>query len=221
LSAETRRVRDRWREKSWCSVVSPPYFGGVEVGSVPCNDPSEMEGRVVETTLYGITGDFSQSNLKLYFQVSGVKGARADTVFKGHEYSRDYLRSLVRRGSSRVDGIFDATTKDGYTLRVSIVIFPVARVRSSQRILLRQLMQNKVQEKVERLNFDQLVQEMVLDKIASEIYNEGKKICPLRHVGVRKSKLLLLPKEGEPREKEVKPVPEEGEDTAEPSEREQ
>lgn len=217
MSAETRRVRDRWHEKSWCSVVSPPYFGGVEVGSVPCNDPSEVEGRVVETTLFNITGDFSQSNLKLYFRVSSVKGARADTVFKGHEYARDYLRSLVRRGSSRVDGIFDVTTKDGYALRVSIVVFPVIRIRSSQRVLLRALMQNKLQEKVERLNFDQLVQEMVLGKIASEIYNEGKKICPLRHVGVRKSKLLLLPKEGEQREREVKPVPEESEETAEPS----
>lgn len=221
MSAESRRVRDRWREKSWCSVVSPPYFGGVEVGSVPCNESSEMGGRVVETTLYNITGDFSQSNLKLYFKVSGVKGARADTVFKGHEYSRDYLRSLVRRGSSRVDGIFGVTTKDGYTLRVSIVIFPVIRIRSSQRILLRRLMQDKLQEKVERLNFDQLVQEMVLGKVASEIYNEGKKICPLRHVGVRKSKLLLFPEEGEPREREVKPVPEESEETAEPSGTEQ
>jgi hypothetical protein len=98
-----------------------------------------------------------------------------------------------------VDGIFGVTTKDGYTLRVSIVIFPVIRIRSSQRILLRRLMQDKLQEKVERLNFDQLVQEMVLGKVASEIYNEGKKICPLRHVGVRKSKLLLFPEEGEPR----------------------
>jgi len=31
---------------------------------------------------------------------------------------------------------------------------------------------------------------MVLGKIASDIYNEAKKIAPLRHVGVRKSKLL-------------------------------
>jgi len=38
---------------------------------------------------------------------------------------------------------------------------------------------------------DQFVQEMVLGKIASDIYNEARKIVPLRHVGVRKSKLLM------------------------------
>jgi ribosomal protein S3AE len=38
---------------------------------------------------------------------------------------------------------------------------------------------------------DQFVQEMVLGKIASDIYNEARKVVPLRHVGVRKSKLLM------------------------------
>jgi small subunit ribosomal protein S3Ae len=45
-------------------------------------------------------------------------------------------------------------------------------------------------EKSSSLTMDQFVQEMVLGKIASDIYNEAKKIVPLRHVGVRKSKLL-------------------------------
>jgi len=34
-----------------------------------------------------------------------------------------------------------------------------------------------------------------LGKIASDIYNEAKKIAPLRHVGIRKSKLLSKPPE--------------------------
>ena len=43
--------------------------------------------------------------------------------------------------------------------------------------------------------FDQFVQEAVLGKIASDIYNEAKKITALRHVGVRKSKVLSYPPE--------------------------
>jgi ribosomal protein S3AE len=34
---------------------------------------------------------------------------------------------------------------------------------------------------------------MVLGKIASDVYNEAKKVAPLRHVGIRKSKLLAQP----------------------------
>jgi len=34
---------------------------------------------------------------------------------------------------------------------------------------------------------------MVLGKIASDVYNESKKVVPLRHVGIRKSKLVAQP----------------------------
>jgi small subunit ribosomal protein S3Ae len=40
---------------------------------------------------------------------------------------------------------------------------------------------------------DQFAQEIVLGKIASDIYNEAKKVAPLRHVGIRKSKLVAQP----------------------------
>jgi small subunit ribosomal protein S3Ae len=50
-----------------------------------------------------------------------------------------------------------------------------------------------VKEKAAALSLDQFVQEMVLGKIASDIYNEAKKVAPLRHVGIRKSKLVSSP----------------------------
>ena len=50
-----------------------------------------------------------------------------------------------------------------------------------------------VKEKAAALTIDQFVQEMVLGKIASDIYNESKKVAPLRHVGIRKSKLVFAP----------------------------
>jgi small subunit ribosomal protein S3Ae len=50
-----------------------------------------------------------------------------------------------------------------------------------------------LEERSQALNFEQLVQETVLGKLASDIYNEAKKIAPLRHVGISKSKLLFVP----------------------------
>ena len=190
-----RRVRDKWRAKSWYTVVSPPYFGNVELGLVPASDPSKLIGRVVESTLYDITNDFSHQYLKMYFQITKVDGKIAKTIFKGHEYSRDYLRSLVRRRTTRVDGIFNVTTKDGYTLRVSVCAFTLSRIKTSQEEAIRKIMQKIVEEKASQLTYDQFVQEAVLGKIASDIYNEAKKIAPLRHVGVRKTKLLHKPTE--------------------------
>ncbi|MGQ4833488.1 MAG: 30S ribosomal protein S3ae [Candidatus Asgardarchaeia archaeon] len=186
-------LRDKWKQKKWYSVLAPSYFGNIEIAEVPASDPSLLYGRVVETTLYNITGDFSQIHILLYFQIIDVKGETAYTRFKGHDLTRDYLKSLIRRGTSFVDGIFKVTTKDGYVLRVYPSAFTRYRIQTSKDVLIRKEMLNIVETKAQNLTFEQFVREMVLGKIASEIYNRVKKIVPLRRVEVRKSKLLYAP----------------------------
>ncbi|MEM2994829.1 MAG: 30S ribosomal protein S3ae [Candidatus Bathyarchaeia archaeon] len=190
MSSKTKRVRDKWRSKVWYTVVAPLYFGSVELGSVPADEPQKLVGRVVDSTLYDVTGDFAHQYLKMLFQITEVDGKTAKTMFKGHEYSRDYLRSLVRRRTTKVDGIFNVATKDGYKLRVAVSAFTLSRIRTAQEKGIRAIMEKIVKEKASALTFDQFTQEMVLGKIASDIYNEAKKIAPLRHVGIRKSKVI-------------------------------
>jgi len=191
--SKKKRVKDKWRGKDWYTIVSPSYFGGVELATIPSEGPEKLMGRVVDTTLYDITEDFSHQYLKMYFQVTGVEGRRANTIFKGHEYSRDYLRSLVRRRTTRVDRILDVTTKEGYTLRLAVSAFTLARIKTSQEHTIRAIMKRIVEEKAMELTFDQFVQEAVLGKLASDMYNEAKKVSPLRHMGIRKSKLISQP----------------------------
>ena len=193
MSKRRGRIKDKWRDKKWYNVVSPPYFGGVELGAIPADDPNKLVGRIVDGTLYDITNDFAHQYLKMYFRIEEVEGKTARTVFKGHEYSRDYLRSLVRRRTTRVDGIFNLSTKNDYGLMLAISVFTLSRIKTSQEQEIRTIMHKIVKEKAAALTFDQFVQELVLGKIASDIYNEAKKISPLRHVGVRKSKLTVQP----------------------------
>jgi len=193
LSSKSKRVRDKWRGKAWYMVVAPPFFGNVELGALPAEEPEQLIGRVVEATLYDITSDFSHQYLKMFFQINELDGKTARTLFKGHEYSRDYLRSLVRRRTTKVDGLFNLITKDGYKLRVSVSALTLSRIKTSQEKLIRDMMAKTIDEKAAALTMDQFVQEMVLGKIASDVYNKAKKVAPLRHVGIRKSKLIAQP----------------------------
>ena len=193
-SKRRKRIKDKWRGKSWYTVISPPYFGGVELGSLPADEPAKIVGRVIDSTLYDVTDDFAHQYLKMHFQVDNVEGKTAHTVFKGHEYSRDYLRSLVRRRTTRVDGLFNVVTMDGYKLRLAVSVFTLSRIKTSQEQIIRATMQEVVEKKASELDFDSFVQEVVLGKIASDIYNEAKKVAPLRHVGIRKSKLVFQPR---------------------------
>jgi small subunit ribosomal protein S3Ae len=188
-----KRVRDKWRSKEWFSVVAPQYFGATELGSVPADEASRLIGRVVDATLYDLTNDFAHQYLKMYFQVSDIDGKVARTIFRGHEYSRDYLRSLVRRKTTRIDMLQNVATKDEYKVRLAVCAFTLTRIRTTQEQAIRGIMKGIVDEKAKTLTFDQFVQEVVLGKIASDIYNEAKKVAPMRHVGIRKSKLVAQP----------------------------
>lgn len=186
-------------------VTAPPYFGNVELGAIPAEEPQKLVGRIVDSTLYDITNDFSHQYLKMYFQINEVDGKTAKTVFKGHEYSRDYLRSLVRRRTTKVDRLSTITTKDGYKMIIAVSAFTLSRIRTAQEKLMRNIMDKIIKEKAAALTMDQFAQEIVLGKIASDIYNEAKKIAPLRHVGIRKSKLVM--QLAQPKQQQEQPQP--------------
>ncbi len=88
---------------------------------------------------------------------------------------------------------------------MAISALTLARIKTSQEKVIRGIMEKTVEEKAALLTLDQFVQEMVLGKIASDVYNAAKKVAPLRHVGIRKSKLVAQPTEVvQPKLQEVK-----------------
>lgn len=191
---KTRKVKDKWREKRWVVVEAPRSFGSTPIAYIPITDPQKAVGRVVETTLYDLVKqDPQQYSIKLFFQLVKVEDERGIAVFKGHEYAREYLRSLIRRGSSMVVAIDDYTTKDGVAVRAQTVLFAQGRINSARKHALREIAHRVVMQKAAALTYDQFAQEAVLGKIASDVYNEAKRIIQLRHVGVRKTKLLSPP----------------------------
>jgi len=194
MSSKHRAViKDKWKMKKWYEVIAPQSLGGVSLGTTPADDPDKLIGRVIETTLYDITGDISQVHVKLYFQIVSVEGNKAITRFKGHELARDYMRSLIRRKSSKIQGIFDITTKDGYVLRMTIVVLTSYRCKTSQKRAIRRVMREYIYKKASELTLDELIQEMMSYKISNEIMELARKIYPVRRVEVYKTKLLMVP----------------------------
>ncbi len=190
-----RGVRDKWRLKKWYEVISPPVFGNVVLGTTPADDPRKLIGRVMETTLYDITGDFSLVHVHLFFQIIDVdeENLKAYTRFKGHELARDYMKSLIRRKSSKVQGIYNVTTKDGYGLRITGVVLTTYRCKTSQKRAIRKIMGEIITKRAAELTLDELIKAMLFGQLANEIFEQAKKIYPLRKVEIYKSKLLTVP----------------------------
>ena len=194
--AKARKVKDKWREKQWVVVEAPVPFGNVPVAYVPLTSSETAIGRVVETTLFDLQKqDPQQYAIKLHFQIDSVSENKAQTIMKGHEYSREYLRSMIRRGSSMVSFIRDYETKDGYLVRVYVVALTQGRVNSSKKRTLRLVADKVLKERTQKYDYNAFCQEVVAEKVAADIQEEAKKITQLRKVGIRKTKLIKRPGE--------------------------
>jgi len=96
LARRKTKVKDKWREKKWVTVVAPESFNNVPIAYVPITNEETAKGEVLEVTLYDILkGDPSQHQYKMYFQIDKVEGDKATTIFKRYEYAKEFLRSLI------------------------------------------------------------------------------------------------------------------------------
>lgn len=194
-AAAAVKTRDKWREKVWYQVVTPEYFGNKEIGITPAGSPDALIGRTVEPTLYDLTGNFDLIHVKLRFKITEALGQQAKTIFHGHEWSSDYLRGLVRRGTSRIDWIGPILTKDDYMMRISVIVFTTTRSKTSQEHSVRKAIEKVILDHAKKHTFDELVQKVIFGELASEVNQEVKKIAPVRQCEIRKSKVLKGPEE--------------------------
>ena len=185
------RVKDKWREKKWVTVSAPDSFNNVPIAYVPITDDKNAPGRVLEVTLYDILkGDPSQHQYKMYFQINKVEGDKATTIFKRYEYSKEFLRSLIRRGSSRINFIIDIKTKDGYVFRIKVLALTHRQLNTSRKHALRLIARDVINNTVPQMTVDQFVQATCYSKINSDIMAAFKKVIRVRHVGLEKVKLI-------------------------------
>jgi small subunit ribosomal protein S3Ae len=191
LARRKGRIKDKWREKRWVNVNAPDSFNNVPLAYVPITDDENASGRVVEVTLFDILkGDPSQHQYKIYFQIDKVDGDNASTIFKRFEYSKEFLRSLVRRGSSKINFIIDIKTKDGYVFRIKIIALTYRPLNTSRKHALRIIARDVINKTVPEMTIEQFVQATCYSKINSDIMAAFKRVIKVRHVGLEKVKLI-------------------------------
>jgi small subunit ribosomal protein S3Ae len=164
------RVRDKWRDKQWVIVNKPSGFEPqMAINFIPVTDPVQIKGRTIENTLHDMMKgnpdqSMDQHQIKVFIQIDRITDGAATTIFKGHEYAKEFIRSLIRRGSSMVTFTHDYTTIDGHTFRVAMVAFTHRRVNSSKKHEIRLIGQQILAERIPQMTVDQFIQEIMGNK---------------------------------------------------------
>jgi len=190
-----RSVSRKKDQKRWYTIHAPEMFGREELGTTPADEPEQVLGRTIETTLGDLNKDASENDTKLTFKINDVGSDAAYTEFVKHELTRDYLRSLVRRGASKVEAYVTVLSTDDYRVQIQPVSFTTKKADASQEKAIRRAMIDQVESAAEERTFESLVESVVEGRMSSAIYSDAQTICPLRRVEIQKMTLGARPEE--------------------------
>jgi small subunit ribosomal protein S3Ae len=190
-----RSVSKQKRGKRWYTIFAPEQYDRAELGQTVADEPQKVIGRTIETTLGELTDDAGANNTKLTFKITDVGSDAAYTEFVKHELTRDYLRSLVRRGASKVDATITVLTTDDYRVRVQPVAFTTKKADRSQEQAIRRIMIDIVEDAAAERDFQSFVESAVEGRLSSAVYGDAKTVYPLRRVEIQKLTLEARPEE--------------------------
>ncbi|MFC6768560.1 30S ribosomal protein S3ae [Natrinema soli] len=190
-----RSVSRAKQEKRWYTVLAPEQFDRQELGETPADEPEKVYDRTIETTLGDLNNNASENNTKLTFKITDVGSDSAYTEFVEHSLTRDYLRSLVRRGASKIEAYVTVLTTDDYRVQIQPVAFTTKKADASQEKAIREQMVAMIEDAAEDRTFEEIIDSVVEGHLSSAIYGESKTIYPLRRVEIQKATLEAHPEE--------------------------
>ncbi|MCL5731290.1 MAG: 30S ribosomal protein S3ae [Candidatus Thermoplasmatota archaeon] len=185
-----KKGKDKWKEKTWFSILSPAFMGGKEIVKSPAISAEAMIGRKVEVPVSDITGNIKKGNTKAVFRVISCNGTECQTTFDGHYVGDDYIRRLVRRRKDRIDVIVRDVTKDGYNFVVKSVIVVDGKLNFSKIAGIRKNTEQLIRDKIRNLSLGELANYVIGDDITNDIIAVNSHIFPLRKVEIRKTENL-------------------------------
>jgi small subunit ribosomal protein S3Ae len=208
-----RKVKDRWKSKNWYNVLAPPAFDNVTIAETLADTSEGLINRVTGVSFQDITNDFRKSHITLFFRINKVEATNAHTEFIGHTLTSDYLRRMIRRRKSKIDGVYNVTTRDGAVLRVKPFATTDKRIQSSQKKVIRETMKKTIFDQAKTNVMSDFIKIILDGRMGSEIYKNCKKLYPVKRIEIYKTEVVSQPTI---MIEEKKPKKEEKEKTEEP-----
>ncbi|MFO8077443.1 MAG: 30S ribosomal protein S3ae [Thermoplasmatota archaeon] len=210
--AAARRMKDKWKAKSWYNVVAPASFDQVTIAETLSDEPNKLLDRVTEVSLQDLTNDFRKSHYKLLFKIHDVEDTTAHTQYIGHTLTSDYLRRMVRRKRSKVEAVYDITTRDGAKLRIKPFATTDRRIQSSQKKIIRDAMRKTIVKQAKASTLSEFIKTIIDGKLGKDIYQASKKLYPVKRIEIYKTQVLHQPRIQIDEPKKEKPVEEKAEE---------
>lgn len=164
-----------------------------------------LKGRVFTVSLADLTKENAEDvdYRKIKLVAEEVQGKGVLTNFYGMDITRDKLNSLIRKWQTLIEAEVEATTTDGYRLRLFAIAFTKRRqnqikktsyAKASQIRAIRKKMVEIMKTAVETSDLKELVKKFIPEALAKDIEKACAGIYPLQNIFIRKVKTIKSPR---------------------------
>ncbi|MFA6022974.1 MAG: hypothetical protein WC781_02715 [Candidatus Pacearchaeota archaeon] len=172
-------------KKKFLSVKIPLINKEIELLGLSVED---FEGRFVK---FDMTSDLRGKSLELRTKVKVSDGKAEANVLEAYLLGY-YIRRMMRKGTDYVEDSFLVQCKD-HQVRIKPFLITRKRVSRQIRSALREIAKKEIIEYVKDKTFENLVLDMINNKIQKELNIKLKKIyplglCEIRFIGIEDSK---------------------------------
>ncbi|MFA6530165.1 MAG: hypothetical protein WCT31_00400 [Candidatus Micrarchaeia archaeon] len=191
MASKKTKVVDKWKAKTWYSVLAPALFENKEIAEIVASEDKKLVDRIVKVSMMEATGTGSQNAIftTLKFRITEVKGTNAHTRIIGYEIMPTYLKTLIRRNKSLIQSSVPVKTKEDGIVLVKVIAITASKVSQNTKKNLRNALVEEVKKSTDGMTYDQLMQEIIYGRLTSKLFGRLKAITPMKRVEVRKSEL--------------------------------
>ncbi len=184
-AAKAAQDLKRQKKKKWFPLVAPESFQNKVIGEVLLEDASVLMNRTVTVNMMQLMNDMKKQNVNVMFKVFDIKEGKALTKAVKFEVSAFSLKRLAKREKDKLSDSFVVKTLDDKLVRIKTVMITNAITNGAVQATLVQSCRAVCKEIVNKVNFEQLIIDLVVYKFQKEVRESLHKVYPLRNFDIK------------------------------------
>jgi ribosomal protein S3AE len=178
------------KKKKWYPIISTKIFREDEVGKTYLVDSASAIGRKIKVSLMQITGDPKAQNTKIEFKIIGQHEGKLLTEVLGYELTNAAMKRMIRRGRTKLQDSIVLETLDKKKVRIKPVVVTRNKILSGAKKELRRRMLAYVKDNVAKLNFENLIIDLLNKKFQRTGNETLRKLCPVYTFDIQKLRII-------------------------------
>ncbi len=178
------------KKKEWHPIIAPDRFDNEKICESYVADSDDLEGRNVTVNMRDVTGDKRTQNMEIDFLITDVQEGKARTMVQGFKVLDGAIKRYIRKGRSRVDDSFTATTADGKRVRVKPLVVTYNRAPEEVLTKIRKRTKERIRELCEENAYEGVLDNVLNFNVQDELKEDLSELHPVRNFEIRAFRLL-------------------------------